>query len=772
MTTQKKINKSSFCKVSSPSETGEGNSTLHLEEMLLLASKLFTHTYEELLDNECEMRTGMKNTKDIRKRKSKRKPQSHSRHKKKGSQSEKAEEVNKLQFELLFKHCAFGDPALKGTVLFQNLSERTYLAFLLGLKYCKENPEWDELREILGFYPQKLSQGFINLGNTCYMNAILQALLSIPSFAEDLLNQSFYGNSTDLNAFNMCLTELLILKDVDIRKVKELLLGNIMKRISAVSSVFSGNTQNDAYEFLSHCLNLMQENRVTLNTIRQRKTESEEENSPQQVFADSAATNLLTCPVITNFEFELLASIICKECGHIVLKTEVSNSLSISIPSERQALPVSIQSALDIFFKAEELEYECEKCKCKSSVLQQKLIRLPRVLIVHLKRYSFNEFFSLSKDNQEVAIPRYLTLSPYCNGNTKPPVPLSKNAHSTEFQVLKLFEKVYSETISSLTPSTNLTSASKDSLAPHVGSDKESEPQKYQMPCKGSSSEQQQTGPGTKLSTVESKLTNAGDGAAPEKKLFAADLIMSLENIFASLMLEGERTNDSDASLAKVHPEEMLANPKQKRDEKDNECVDFESVFKSTEYFSEDKESRIMEEFQKAAEQIQQSERVRIYKQAPQLALLQSLLNPNAQECTENLRTPTKLNLQKASVNSVGALGSNENPGDKDVEKTEAKAKQRRRSPKVEHCHTYWLIAVVSHLGATSSSGHYITDAYDFESQGWFTYNDLQVSGIQEHSMLKARLCSGYIFFYMHNKIFEELLEREKISQCGSKKEK
>lgn len=88
--------------------------------------------------------------------------------------------------------------------------------------------------------------------------------------------------------------------------------------------MFSGNIQNDAHEFLGLCLYQMRENMGKLNKICKTKIESEEENSPQQVFAGSAATNMLICPVITNFEFELLHFIICKACGQVVLKTEVS----------------------------------------------------------------------------------------------------------------------------------------------------------------------------------------------------------------------------------------------------------------------------------------------------------------------------------------------------------------------------------------------------------------------------------------------------------------
>lgn len=47
-------------------------------------------------------------------------------------------------------------------------------------------------------------------------------------------------------------------------------------------------------------------------------------------------------------------------------------------------------------------------------------------------------------------------------------------------------------------------------------------------------------------------------------------------------------------------------------------------------------------------------------------------------------------------------------------------------------------------------SGHYISDVYDIKKQAWFTYNDLEVSKIQEASVQTDRDRSGYIFFYMH----------------------
>ena len=54
-----------------------------------------------------------------------------------------------------------------------------------------------------------------------------------------------------------------------------------------------------------------------------------------------------------------------------------------------------------------------------------------RVLILHLKRYSFNAQLSLnSKLGQQVVIPRYLTLLSHCTDATRAPLSLGWSAQS------------------------------------------------------------------------------------------------------------------------------------------------------------------------------------------------------------------------------------------------------------------------------------------------------------------------------------------------------
>ncbi|XP_059944045.1 ubiquitin carboxyl-terminal hydrolase 26 [Mesoplodon densirostris] len=759
-TASQKIRKMS----SSQSFEKERNETPDDKKMPLFASKSSTSTCTELLENKYgkgkrRPSSGSKMNKDFLKKNtsargklSKKSPLRNVSHNEKEKLRLKwLKQKNNLELGPSFKIDSTGNPYLDVTDLLQRASEKIYLAFLSESKYGEDDPEWGKLKMTFDFYLEKLLQGLPNLGNTCYMNAVLQSLLSIPSFTNDLLNQGFSCGKIPHDALSICLAQLLVLKDIYNVEIKVKLLVNIKEAISKVAEIFSDNRQNDAYEFLGHCLEQVKRNMEQLNTSWKTKIESEEGHLPQQVSAGSDDAKVFVCPVTSNFDFELLHSAICRGCENVVCKTEICNSLSISNPQEAQVFPLSIQSSFDLFLEAEEIEYTCEMCKHRRSVVVHSFSRLPRVLIIHLKRYKFNESWSLKKDDQEVIISKHLKLSSYCSEITESPLPLSKNAPLRDFRVLEIF-KMNSEAVSSLTASTKQTSQSKDSLAPHIRSEKEFEPQKPQTLHKASSFKQQQKDMGkySKLNIIESTLANSGHGAAIARELLAVGLMMNLED--SSLSLKGTHTSSPDAYR------KVGENRKLKKYKRTKKSTDFKSVTETTKEFCKGEDPRISEESCKVPEETQQcGKKIRLCEQDLCLTLLQSIPKPDT--CR-----PTELNFQGAKVNSLGALGSNKDPGNKgspDVEKTEPSAKKPKIEAKMGDSHDYRLIGVISHLGKRPTTGHYVNDAYNFERQEWFSYNDLQVSSIQEAQMQEARLCTGYIFFYMHNEIFEELLGRE-----------
>ncbi|XP_062482758.1 ubiquitin carboxyl-terminal hydrolase 37 [Pezoporus occidentalis] len=685
----------------------------------------------------------------------------------------------------------------RSSVSGQTPSAKRSLGFLsqpapLSVKKMRSNQDytgWNKPRVPLSTHPQQQLQGFSNLGNTCYMNAILQSLFSIQSFANDLLKQGIPWKKIPLNALIRRFAHLLAKKDVCSPEVKKELLKKVKSAISATAERFSGYMQNDAHEFLSQCLDQLKEDMEKLNKTWKSEPVPNEENSPGRASDDLSATKVYTCPVISNLEFEVQHSIICKMCGETVTKREQFNDLSIDLPRRKKLLPSrSIQDSLDLFFRAEEIEYSCEKCNGKSAVVTHKFNRLPRVLILHLKRYSFNVALSLNhKVGQQVVIPRYLTLLSHCTENTRLPLTLGWSVHSAISRPLKASQMVNSCTVSTSTSCRKYTFKSKSSSAHSVDSDSDDEPLKRsvahsQRLCNVQSKDQQQLQEepekGSKRSKMEGdkpELGNAGFDGMSEDELLAAVLEISKREASLSLSHDEDKpTSSPDTGFGDDEIQELPESLESMEMEKPKATLDSgpANFTEITKDFDENKENKTPEGSQGEVDWLQQYDMEREREeQELQQALAQSLQEQEAREQKEDddLKRATELSLQEFNSSLLDSVGSDEDSGNEDVldmEYSEAEAEELKRNAETgELPHSYRLISIVSHIGSTSSSGHYISDVYDIKKQSWFTYNDLEVSRTLEATVQCDRDRSGYIFFYMHKDIFDELLETEKNAQ-------
>uniref|UniRef100_A0A286XUX8 Ubiquitin carboxyl-terminal hydrolase 37 n=1 Tax=Cavia porcellus TaxID=10141 RepID=A0A286XUX8_CAVPO len=563
----------------------------------------------------------------------------------------------------------------------QTPSAKRSLGFLpqpvpLSVKKLRCNQDytgWNKPRVPLSSHQQQQLQGFSNLGNTCYMNAILQSLFSLQSFANDLLKQGIPWKKIPLNALIRRFAHLLVKKDICNSETKKDLLKKVKNAISATAERFSGYMQNDAHEFLSQCLDQLKEDMEKLNKTWKTEPTPGEENSP-----DISATRVYTCPVITNLEFEVQHSIICKACGETIPKREQFNDLSIDLPRRKKPLPPrSIQDSLDLFFRAEELEYSCEKCGGKCALVRHKFNRLPRVLILHLKRYSFNVTLSLNnKIGQQVIIPRYLTLSSHCTENTKPPFTLGWTAHATM----------------------KFTFKSKSSLSLCIDSDSEDELKRSvavsQRLCEMSSSEQQQEDleKDSKLRRIEpdkSELENSGFDRMNEEELLAAVLEISKREASPTLCHEDDKpTSSPDTGFADDDIQEMSENSDPVEAEKPRTVTEpdpasFTEIAKDCD---ENKENKTPEGSQGEIDWLQQYDmEPEREEQELQQALAQSLQEQEAWEQKEDddLKRATELSLQEFNNSFLDALGSDEDSGNEDIfdmEYTEAEAEELKRN--------------------------------------------------------------------------------------------
>ncbi|KAJ8334409.1 hypothetical protein SKAU_G00400480 [Synaphobranchus kaupii] len=238
--------------------------------------------------------------------------------------------------------------------------------------------------------------GFPNIGNTCYMNATLQSLFSLQIFIEDIRREESCWRANLPTHLLKCLADLHSAWASCSRERKISLLKNLKRTITANYSDFCGDQQQDAHEFLSVLLSQIKEEGVSLRT--------------------RVGLHPYTYTIESNFEFELLSTRTCLSCGDKVSKTESYNCLSVDLVPGG-----SVQDSLALYFKACEVECQCHWCYGQLSSAEQKLLSLPRVLVVQLKRFSLNSRGNLVKLHDRLHVSPHLCLQAHSRANVRRP---------------------------------------------------------------------------------------------------------------------------------------------------------------------------------------------------------------------------------------------------------------------------------------------------------------------------------------------------------------
>ncbi|XP_035290789.1 ubiquitin carboxyl-terminal hydrolase 37-like [Anguilla anguilla] len=226
------------------------------------------------------------------------------------------------------------------------------------------------------------------------MNATLQSLFSLQIFSQDIRGEEGCWRS-NLTALLKCLADLHSARASHSRQ-KISLLKTLKQTIATNFSDFCGTEQQDAHEFLSVLLSQLKEEGVSLRTRE--------------------GLHPYTCSIEANFEFDLLTTRTCLSCGEKVRRTESYNCLSVDLVPGG-----SVQDSLALYFKGYEVECRCQWCSGQLATVEPTLQSLPRVLVVQLKRFSFNSRGNLVKLHDRLHISPQLSLQVHSTANVRLP---------------------------------------------------------------------------------------------------------------------------------------------------------------------------------------------------------------------------------------------------------------------------------------------------------------------------------------------------------------
>ncbi|NXQ27561.1 UBP42 hydrolase, partial [Alaudala cheleensis] len=249
---------------------------------------------------------------------------------------------------------------------------------------------------------QSAGAGLFNVGNTCFLNAVLQCLTYTPPLANYLLSREHSQACHQQGFCMMCIMEAHVNKVLD-SPVSAILPLAVLKVFRCIGEHFQPGREEDAHDFFCCTVNAMQ--KACLSASNDLDLSSQSTTIVYQIFGGF-----------------LRSRVICYSCKAI----SDSYEAFLDVPLDIKAAS-SLAAALEDFVTPEHLDGEnCFKCgKCKKNVAASKRFTVhcaPKVLTVCLKRF---DCFTGGKISKVVEYPEYLDLRPYMSQADGEPVPYS-----------------------------------------------------------------------------------------------------------------------------------------------------------------------------------------------------------------------------------------------------------------------------------------------------------------------------------------------------------
>jgi ubiquitin C-terminal hydrolase len=246
--------------------------------------------------------------------------------------------------------------------------------------------------------------GLANLGNTCFLNVVLQALRHSPPIISIFLTNKFIVPREESNrkqlltAFQTLMCDFWTVRAPPGAKPSLVPRGFFHHLHTVLRETddywYRPGEQSDAAEALQYILNSLHDamyRRVRMEMAG--SASSDEERSHMK--AITSWTEFFSkeySPIISNFNGQYQIKITCTKCGNVSERYEPWLMLKAPIPgADVVGGPApTMKVCLDAAFDSETIEdYACDHCKMKTRATKtERISRLPPITIVSIKRFT------------------------------------------------------------------------------------------------------------------------------------------------------------------------------------------------------------------------------------------------------------------------------------------------------------------------------------------------------------------------------------------------